>query len=578
MQPNPVKSTWRLLLAMLAATLALGAFEGVYGRVEYSGDGISYLNVVRAIHSGDWQAVFSPYWGLGYPLALSAWLPLFHSTPGGEWAGILCLNLLILTLTFFSFYWLVQVGLGLIQGRDGETASHKRRFLLIAALPVFLSTEISIDNVSRVSPDILVACLVFASVATLLGMVRTPNWSGALKLGVLLGLGYLVKGIFLPLSLAFVGIEVILLWRQRSAKLLAVSLASMALLAVPYAVGLSWAYGRPSFGEVGSLNYAWYVNGLQMDAFWEGGPPEFGKPLHPPLQVSSNPSIYLFDGSHAVTYAPWFNPPYYFEGYRHFFSLKRQVAEALRDLRALAAIFSRRIVLYLLLFALILRWRKREDRVGFLSEYRMLWPLAAAALLGMTIYVLVYLQPRHVASFVALVLLALCLCLVGGDDAAFDRALPARLRTVLLVLLFGAWVTTAAEPTGLDDVKPFEHLAKRQMFYNSDQLKVGQYLSQTGAQPGDKVAWLADYFEITHCTWAYVDHLRIIGEIGGELLDPPRDELGAFWRSAPEERRRMLEVFHHAGARLVVALRMPSYADPTGWERVPGTGIWVYRF
>jgi hypothetical protein len=196
----------------------------------------------------------------------------------------------------------------------------------------------------------------------------------------------------------------------------------------------------------------------------------------------------------------------------------------------------------------------------------------------MTIYVLVYLQPRHVASFVALVLLALCLGLVGGDEAAFDRALPGRLRAALLVLLMGAWVATAAEPTGLDDVKPFQHLAKQETFYNSDQLKMGQYLLQTGLFPGDKVAWVADYYEITHCTWAYVDNLRIIGEIGGELLDPSRDELGAFWRSAPEERKRMLEVFHHAGARVVVALQMPSYADPTGWERVPDTGMWVYRF
>jgi len=575
---NPDKSRWPMLLAMLAATLVFGAFEGVYGRVEYSGDAISYLNVVRAIHGGDWHAVFSPYWGLGYPLLLSAWLPLFPSDPGGEWDGILCLNLVILILTFFSFYRLVRLAFELIQGRVGKTGTAAERFLLIAALPVFLSTEVSIDNVSRVSPDMLVACLVFASVGTLLEMVRQPNSRNAVTLGFCLGLGYLVKGIFLPLSLAFLGIECILLWRKDAAKLVAMSLASMAIFAIPYAAGLSWAYGRPTLGEVGSLNYAWYVNGLQMDVFWQGGPAEFGAPLHPPQQVSHDPSIFLFDGPHAVTYAPWFNPPYYFEGYRHFFDAKRQIQEIIRDLRALASIFSKRLVLYILLLALILRWRNADDRGRFVAGYHKLWPLAATAFLGLTIYVLVYLQPRHVASFVALVLLGLCLGVVGTDDGAFDRAIPPRLRAGLLAILLAAWVATAAEPTGLDDVKPVEHLAKQKTFYNSDQSKTAQYLLQTGLHPGDKVAWVADYFEITHCTWAYIDHLKIVGEIGGELLDPPRDELGAFWRSAPEERKRMLEIFHHAGARLVVALTMPSYADPSGWERVPDTDMWVYRF
>jgi hypothetical protein len=66
-----------------------------------------------------------------------------------------------------------------------------------------------------------------------------------------------------------------------------------------------------------------------------------------------------------VTYAPWFNPPYYFQGYRHFFDVRRQLAETLRDLRALASIFSRRLVLYVLLLALLLRWRKGEDQPDF---------------------------------------------------------------------------------------------------------------------------------------------------------------------------------------------------------------------
>jgi hypothetical protein len=577
------KSTRRLLLWVLGFTLIFGAFEGFFGRVLHSGDGISYLDVVRAIHGGDWRAAFSPYWGLGYPLLLSAWLPIFPSGPGWEWIGILLLNLLILTTSFFCFYRMATQAFALVQGEGYMAGSRSEQFLLMAAFPIFLSTEVSIDNVSRVSPDMLVACLVYACVGCLLAMLRQPNGQSSRRpaavLGLLLGFGYMVKGIFLPLSLAFLAIEAVILWRRRGAvKLLAFTLLSMAIFAIPYAAGLSWAYGRPTFGEVGSLNYAWYVNGLQMDAFWEGGPPEFGKPLHPPMQVADHPAVFLFDGPHAVTFTPWFNPPYYYQGYRHFFQLSRQVAEVKRDLGDLFNILFRRLVLYVLLLGILLRWLKSSRRYNLVPVLLNIWPLVAAAILGITIYVLVYLQPRHIASFIGLVLFSLCLALVGSDAGAFERAFPPKLRAAILVLLLGVWIVNVAAQRGNPDILPFDHLASQQTFLNSSQWKAGRYLLQTGLHPGDKVAWIAGYAEITQCTWAYMDHLRIIGEIGGEPLEPPHDDLAEFWQLTSAERRQKLEIFHQAGARLVLALDTPKNTDLTGWENIPGTGYLIYRF
>ena len=564
---------------MLGFTLAFGAFEGFFGRVFYSWDGISYLDVVRAIHSGDWRAAFSPYWGLGYPLLLSAWLPIFPSAPAWEWIGILCLNMLILAATFLCFYRMAILAFALLQGSAYNAGSRSERFLLMAAFPIFLSTEVSIDNVSRVSPDMLVACLVYACVGSLLIMLRQPSGRIAALLGLLLGFGYMVKGIFLPLSLAFLAVEAAILWRKRSAvKLLAFTVFSMAIFAIPYAAGLSWAYGRPTFGEVGSLNYAWYVNGLQMDAFWEGGPAEFGKPLHPPLQVADKPAIFLFDGPHAVTYAPWFNAPYYYQGYRHFFQLSRQIAEVKRDLHDLIHLLFTRLVLYALLLGILWRWRKSPLRPNFLAGFMRIWPIVAVAILGLTIYVLVYLQPRHITSFVTLLLFTLCLALVGSDGGAFELAFPPKLRAAILTLLMGAWVANVASQRGNPDVLPFDHLANHQSMLNSTQWKAGRYLLQTGLRPGDKVAWIANSYESNLCTWAYMDHLRIVGGVGGELLDPPQDDIGEFWQLTPAQRRQKLEIFHQAGARLVLALDTPKDTDITGWESIPGTGYLAYRF
>jgi len=517
--------------------------------------------------------------GLGYPLLLSAWLPIFPSGPGWEWIGILCLNLLILTASFYCFYRMALLAFALVQGEAYTAGSRTERFLLMAAFPIFLSIEVVIDNVSRVSPDMILACLIFACVGSLLAMLRQPSGKTAAVLGLLLGFGYTVKGIFLPLSLAFLAMEAAILWRKRGAmKLIAATMLSLAVLAMPYAAAISWAYGRPTLGEVGPLNYAWFVNGLQVNVFWEGGPAQFGQPLHPPLQAGDHPAMYLFDGPHEVTFAPWFNPPYYYQGYRRFFQLSRQVAEIKRDLRDLFNVLFRRLVLYVLLLGILWRWRKSPRQPNILPPLLKIWSVIAIAIFGMAIYVFVELVPRLIGSFIGLLLLALCLVTVGSSEESFERAFPPKLRAAILVLLLGASLANFAAQRGNPEILPLDHFVSHQTFLNSSQWKAGHYLLQTGLHPGDKVAWIAGSNEITHCTWAYLDHLRIIGEVGGESRNPPQDDPAEFWQLAPAERRQKLEIFHPAGARLVLALHTPTGVDLTGWENIPSTSYWIYRF
>src|SRR6202012_4736929 len=46
----------------------LGAVEGLYGRTQYLGDWLCYLNVSRAVSSLDWKGIFDPMWNAGYPI------------------------------------------------------------------------------------------------------------------------------------------------------------------------------------------------------------------------------------------------------------------------------------------------------------------------------------------------------------------------------------------------------------------------------------------------------------------------------------------------------------------------------
>ena len=560
---------------LLCVAVALGAFEGIFGRTFYSADAVSYLDVTRALHAGDWRTALSTYWGLGYPLLLSLWLPIFPSSAMGEWIGIHCLNLLILVVTFFSFYSVVVAAFACI-GNPGEMEDDRaKRYLILVSFPVFLTTEVFIDSVSRVSPDMLVSCLVFAAVGTLLRLSRQPLMHDAIILGALLGAGYIVKGVFLPLSFVFAGIEFALLSRKRKGwSLFAATLALMAALAIPYAMGMSWAFGHRTFGEVGGLNYAWRVNGLQGDIFWQGGPQGIGMPEHPPRQVMANPSVFLFDGPQQVTFPPWFNPPYFYYGYRHFFSMNNQIHALLSNSITVLKLLRGQGVLYFLLIGLFLRWCRWRESRGWIAGLRCIWPMLAASLAGLSAYLAILVYPRYIASFVGLFLLALCVLLVGRDAESLEADVPRRLQTALLVLLLIACIAGPIMKPRESYLDPVGHIERHEFFWNSDQWKAGQYLILTGARPGEKVAAIADNFI---CSWAYIAHLKIVGQLGGETLSPQPNDLGIFWHASQEKQRQILETLHGSGAQLVIALEKPPDATATGWEMVPGTGIWIFR-
>jgi len=577
---NPFKqisASGRVMLSlMFAVTLLLGAFEGVFGRVRYSGDAINYLNIVRAIHAGDWKLALNSYWGLGYPLLISIVTPLFPSSPTGEWVAIHVVNLAVFAATFFTFYWLALTAVRSLTLKRVIAGTISERLLLIGAFCIFLSIELSMDNVSRVGPDMLISCLVFAVAALLIKLKDNPTFGSALALGILLGTGYIVKAIFLPLGLVVACIALLLLWKKRPRfRYLALLAVPAAALAILYIAGLSWAAGHKTYGEAGPLNYAWNVNKLEPGAMWQGIPPGYGTPVHPTKLVSLSPHIYLFDGPFPVTFGPFFNPPYYYQGYRHFFSLKRQIHQLAGNVFRFLRILRFQFVIY----ALVLGWLiRRSNRGSGLKIASHFWPLFLISLAGTSMYLLVMVEARYVASFLAMVLLVLLLIVIAQEALADPQPTFRRLPTMLSYLLLLACGTTLIANQNDGDRDVLGHALRHEVFLNDGQWKTGIYLRQTGLHPGDKVAVMADLVNASRSTWAYMDDLQIVGILGGRLFETETADYDTFWHSSPEVQRQLLENFHSTGARVVVALSKPSDVQAEGWESVPGTGFWVYRF
>ena len=402
---------------MFVLALVLGIFEDIYGRTQYSGDAISYLNVVRAIHGGDWKLALSSYWGLGYPLILSAVTPLFPATASGEWYAIHLVNLLIFVLTFLIFFWLVLTAARASSFAFLLAEERATRLILIGSLAIFLSLELSLDNPSRVGPDMLVSCLVFVASALLLKLNTTPTAWTSLAAGATLGAGFVVKSIFLPITFLFALIAILALRKRLSAlRYIALMLITSAIFSVPYIKAMTWSAGHFTWGDSGPLNYAWNVNKLEPGGLWQGWPPQFGTPIHPAKMTHVKPNIYLFDGPFAVTFPVFFNPPYYYQGYRRLFSPKAQIHAIGGNILRLVRFLDLQFILY----GLVILWflSRTQSKQGHWRRLLSLWPLLLLAIAGISVYMLVVLEARYIASFLGILMLVLLFAVVANQVSA----------------------------------------------------------------------------------------------------------------------------------------------------------------
>ena len=554
------------VLLFSVVVLPLGILEGMYGRVDYSGDAIPYLDMARAIHSGDWKLAFNPLWGLGYPLLIAMVKPLFASTGSGEWAAVHFLNLLIYTAAFVCFLFFVQSIVLILAAGEG-TLSRMDNRLVFAATALFLSGELCMDNVSRVGPDLLVSTLILLSLGLLLRLLHRPGPLTALLLGAALGCGYITKTIFLPLSLIIIVMAAFALFRRRrKPSVVAFTVACAALVAAPYVAGLSWSMGRFSMGESGTLNYAWHVNRLSL-MHWQGGPAQFGRPLHSTTQLLADPPVYSFAEPFHVSYPPFFNPPYYYEGYRHFFNAKLQVravaANLLHLVQAIRAIPMAYCVLLGLLLILVFRNHHPEQGREWLRESASYWPVLLPAFAGVALYLQVHLEGRYLPAFLlVLATIPLTVFLVRASQW------PDYVSSIVLALLLAGCVATLVT-VNRDTWSAARHHVR---YGDSQQWVLARFLAQHGLQPGDPVAIVGG--PATHCTWAYVDHLRIVSELSADVYAPPDTGINMFWNATPAARQQMLSLFAGTGAKVVVA--PVGRTSTPGWMAVPGTNVVIH--
>jgi hypothetical protein len=503
----------RLQAALTGLLLILGAIEGWFWRTDFATDAISYLDISRALPAKDWKMVFNPLWSVGYPFLLAVARPIFPATASGEWLSIHVVNLAIFLVAWLTFLYLLRSFDYFFAGLPLDVAIRRHRFLLLTGSCVFLGIELCIDTVSRVGPDLLVSTFFLLATATLMRLLRNQSRRKALLLGAILGLilgaGYWTKGIFLPLSFILLLVTAAaLLSKKRSPIPALAAFIVFAVVAAPYAAGLSWSFGRFTLGESGRLNYAFHVNYLPRWTNWQGGPPGYGMPIHPTHQVMKNPNLFVFGEPYHNTYPPFGNVVYWYEGYRQFWSAKYQAIGIARDLWYLFTILFTQPIFYAVALSTILLLAASDDRKEWLRTAGRLWPFYLPALLAIALYVQVHLEARYLGSFLAI------LCLTPFVTASVAKTMPSpKIQwLVLLVMAAGAVLNYAVE-----DRNVFANLRHHYTYRDNPQWKLGLGLERLGLQPGDGIGVVGG--PNASSTWAYIAHLRIVAELGGNPYD-----------------------------------------------------------
>ena len=562
--------------------MIVGAVEGWYGKTAagdvYGSDAIQYLDIARAFERNDLHSALNPLWSQGYPALLALVRPLFAVGNTGEWNSIRLVNLLI-----FTFTWLTFVGLlrEVVRGRRLST------LMVLGSVGIFVTAQVCMDQVSRVGPDQLVAGIFFLVCMLLLRMRHDPSTQLGAVLGVLLGLGFLVKAIFLPLGCAALAISVgTLLLRRHNLMTIMPGAALFAAIVLSYGVALSHEVGSPTLGEAGSLNYAWHVDRLAKWVHWEGGvdpadkawpkpwiarfahwqsdPPDFGKPIHPSQILGIAPTVYAFRGPVQATYVPYFDPPYWYQGYKHPVRWRYQLVALGKNVADLIVVLVKQPLLWS--FVAIWAWmcgRKQGCRTvlaGLQCLLEDVWPAWLLAIAGIAIYLPVHLEGRYIAAFIAVALLMKLHLL----SPVLDRSRAQR--TVVMVVLVAGFAAGLVK----DQHEVWSRAVHHWNYRDNLEWREGQALKAAGFAPQSEIGVIS-WTPNVQCDWAYLADLRITSEIGS-----PQDEK-MFWELDPLDQNAVMLRFRQAGAVAVVTRDKPKEGTP-GWDQVESLPVWVYRF
>ena len=531
-------------------------------------DGISYLDIGNAYMRGDWYVAVNAMWSPFYSWLAGMWLQLFKPSPFWEFTVVRLLNFLIYVVALFSFAYFLRALRRDRQLRIND-ASLPEWSWLIFGYTTFIWTSLFMNRVWRTSPDLLLAALIFLTCGLVLRIKTAASRRDLfVALGVVLGVSYLTKTIMFPLALVFIVVTYLLarrslgfkpaLWRA------GITLVIFLTLAAPFVIVISRAKQRFTIGDSARLNYVWYVNGTTRFTHWQGTPPGSGTPSHTTRKIFESPAVYEFSGAAGISYPPWYDPSYFYEGITPYFSLRQQAAAVWRNLTELYGFFIYRFFMVALVFALFVLLYLSGKRQLVMRNLFAYWFLLVPSLIALALYLVINIELRYIAPFVVLIALS---CLAAAQLAATPETGRMISGVSLGLLLF--FVLSILPHAGRLAYSAVRDLSSGRSEQRDVQWQVAHELQQRGVQQNDRVASVGNTM---FAAWPRLARVRVVAEVPAA----PGNEAEKFWTVDELTRAQAIAAIAGTGARVIVAEAAPSWAMQEGWQRLGNTNYLVY--
>ena len=519
----------------IALAIGVGLVDWWGSRYNLNPDGVSYVEMAGNAVAGGPGGVINGYWSPGYPVLI---MPVLGVVRAG-WDAVIpvlhTVNLAVYVVSLLVFLRLMHVVAPQRDGNEPALAGH----VTAIAVAGFLVIATHCISLGLLTPDFGVMLAVLVTVLCCWHLERSPrSWHAAVGLGLVLGLGYWMKAILLPLNaLLLFGLFVLPPRIDRARAKLLLATGIFITVALPLVALVSAKVGRLTMGEVGRLNYAWAVDGVTPYTGWTGeGPTRFGSPVHPPRILVAAPRTLEFATPIRATYPLWFDPSYWYAGIRSRIDLAGQwrvLRQGLRDLFALLGDLWAVLLGMLALGLASTRRPGRSDRSN-VAVVLALWSIAA----GLT-YALVHVEARYLAGFLATGMV------VGWWGLA--RRTPRRvMRIVLPIVVLAQWISSVGRVA--DDTGGFEPSYRPDYLVDADQLHA------VGVARGDPVAMVGDAFEAYAAFGA-----------GSPIIVQVTDSTG-FWHLTAAARSALQARLAAIGVKALLANNVTADTRAEGWR------------
>lgn len=551
--PDEQRSQRRARIICWTVLILAAALQTWINRQLMGGDGVSYLDIGDAYFRGDWQNAINAMWS-----PLYSWLTgfvLWLIKPPAMWEYPLVhfvnFGLFVASLAAFEFF--------LSEFIKNHRLPFQAWAARVLAYALFGWSSLNLILIRNITADYLTSIVVFV-ICGLLIRIRAgeKGWFTFAALGALLGLGYLGKSPMFLLAFVFMAIPLFLMSNKKEALLrLSVTFAVFVAIAAPFIVAVSKHQGHLTFSDAGKFVYVSVVNGVNQ-RHWQGRTPGNGTPLHPTREILQTPPVYEFASPVGGTYPPWFDRSYWYEGATPRFSVTQQAKALLFNLR----VFFDEIIFDVygtLICGLFLLVYTSKSRWSVVKNVAAQWPFVIPAVIILALYLLVHLEVRYIAPFVAVLALVLFLSSRPTDKKLFAGVTVAI--SIGLTVMIGFAMLTAVITVRRNQ--------------RNDAWRVATGLTRLGLQPGDQVATTKSV--LTNATWARLARVRIAAEIYGNKNDEDRDSRrDEFWLASPEKRKEIIDLLSRTGLKALVSDDLPDDADTRGWQKVGSSDYYVY--